>query len=66
MSDPRHPTDPAWVMHDPLEKHPPMNVDLLLIQRGGNLTTGYWTADCLAWHEKPKVPASVKERYAGK
>lgn len=62
MSDPMHPTDPDWEMLDPTLHPPPLGVDLLLINEGGVLIKGKWYEGALAWHKKPKIPQSVKER----
>lgn len=62
MSDPKHPTNPAWELFDPLVNKPPKGVDLLLINNGGVLVIGKWYIGALAWGRKPGIPQSVKDR----
>ena len=63
MADPKHPTNPEWVMKDPLIDPPPRgDRQLLLINEGGVLITGPWDDRCLAWAYKPVIPDSVKKR----
>jgi hypothetical protein len=62
MSDPKHPTNPAWVMEDPLINPPPRGEELLMVNSGGSLIKGLWDPTCIAWSRKPKVPQSVKDR----
>lgn len=62
MSDPKHPTNPAWELYDPIIRPAPKGRDLLLINEGGTLTIGTWYAGALAWGYAPKIPASVKAR----
>lgn len=64
MDHQRHPTNPEWVLFDPLLVPPPRGEELLLINEGGVLIKGQWTDDCIAWGHKPKIPASVKERLS--
>lgn len=63
MADPKHPTNPDWVMEDPLLNPPPRGgQELLLINAGGVLIKGPWDDSCLAWCYKPVIPLSVKQR----
>lgn len=62
MSDPKHPTNPQWVMFDPLQKTPPKGENLLVLTCGGVLVPGPWHEGALAWCYKPVIPNSVKER----
>lgn len=63
MSDPLHPVNDEWVMYDPVEVHPPLGGEnLLLLNAGGVLIQGPWHTGCLAWARKPRVPDSVKRR----
>lgn len=47
---------------DPEEQRPPAGVKLLVVTRGGVLSIGTWSADCLAWGYLPRIPESVKRR----
>jgi hypothetical protein len=62
MSDPKHPTNPDWVLFDPLLRPAPKGETLLLINEGGVLIQGTWYPGALAWGRKPRIPQSVKER----
>jgi hypothetical protein len=62
MSDPKHPTNPAWELFDPIVNKPPKGENLLLLNEGGVLITGKWYIGALAWGRKPSIPQSVKDR----
>jgi hypothetical protein len=62
MADPKHPTNDAWSLFDPLERPAPRGASLLLINEGGSLIIGTWHAGCLAWGFKPRIPDAVKAR----
>lgn len=66
MSDPAHPTNPEWVLEDPLIKPAPLGVNLILVNEGGSLITGHWYEGAIAWGYKPKVPETVKARLTQK
>jgi hypothetical protein len=59
------PTNPTWVLEDPLLSPPPRNVDLLVVTGGGIFTTGPWRDDYIAWGLRPVLPQSVKTRLRG-
>lgn len=62
LTDPKHPTNPEWIMFDPLVKAPPTGVELLVLTEGGVLVKSPWRPEYKAWAFKPKVPDSVKSR----
>lgn len=71
MSDPLRPTNPEWVLFDPIDKDSPdyreppsSGEDLLLVSEGGILNTGPWRPGALAWGYRPKLPPSVKARIS--
>jgi len=64
MLDNPHPTNPEWVLYDPLEKPAPRGCNLVLINEHGVLILGQWYEGALAWGFKPKIPDSVKLRVS--
>jgi len=55
-------TTDVLYLRDPDIHPPPKGTSLLLLNAGGVLTIGNWSADCIAWCPKPKIPQSVKEK----
>ena len=66
MIEPLHlTTDELW-FRDPAIEPPPKTTSLLLLNPGGVLIVGNWTADCIGWCPKPKIPISIKNKMTEK
>lgn len=62
MSDPTQLTTDQLYFRDPDEEPPPRGVNMLLLNQGGVLIIGQWSADCVGWCPKPRIPKALKEK----